>query len=158
VKKGFTLLELIVVIIILGILATLGYTQYTKLVENMRGAEAKANIGIVVKTYFVYYLEHGTNSSLTNSDLNIGSDPAQIPDSCVSTNYYSYSWWAPTSSQIAIRANRCTTGGKSPSAQTGYGWVYYIDAASGWYQWGCDRGSQGDWVWVNPLTPPGSCP
>lgn len=44
-KKGFTLLELIVVIIIIGILATLGFTQYTKVVEKGRTAEAKSVLG-----------------------------------------------------------------------------------------------------------------
>jgi len=32
-KQGFTLIELIVVIIIVGILASVGMTQYTKVVE-----------------------------------------------------------------------------------------------------------------------------
>jgi prepilin-type N-terminal cleavage/methylation domain-containing protein len=42
-KKGFTLLELIVVIVIIGVLATLGLTQYASMVERGRSAEAKAN-------------------------------------------------------------------------------------------------------------------
>jgi len=40
-RKGFTLLELIVVIIILGILASLGFSQYIKMVEKGRSAEAR---------------------------------------------------------------------------------------------------------------------
>ncbi|MBU0547795.1 MAG: prepilin-type N-terminal cleavage/methylation domain-containing protein, partial [Candidatus Omnitrophica bacterium] len=35
-RKGFTLIELIVVIIIVGILASVGMTQYTKVVEKGR--------------------------------------------------------------------------------------------------------------------------
>lgn len=44
-KKGFTLLELIIVIIIVGILATLGFVQYASVIERGRFAEARGNLG-----------------------------------------------------------------------------------------------------------------
>ncbi|MBU0504178.1 MAG: prepilin-type N-terminal cleavage/methylation domain-containing protein, partial [Candidatus Omnitrophica bacterium] len=40
-KRGFTLLELMIVIIIVGVLATLGITQYQTAIERARGAEAR---------------------------------------------------------------------------------------------------------------------
>ena len=44
-KKGFTLLELIIVIIILGILATIGVSQYQGTIEKGREAEARSILG-----------------------------------------------------------------------------------------------------------------
>ena len=44
-KHGFTLIEIVVVIIIVGIFSCLGFTQYTKVVEKGRTAEAKSILG-----------------------------------------------------------------------------------------------------------------
>lgn len=46
-KKGFTLVELMVVLAILGLLAGIGIPQYMKTLENSRIATDKANIGRV---------------------------------------------------------------------------------------------------------------
>ena len=123
-KKGFTLLELIVVIIIIGILATLGYTQYTKIVEKGRQAEAKAILGLMRKSAIEYYWKNGTVDGMQNSDLNVGTGSSQIPSSCVSTNYFYYDgagvWPSPS---MIVRAHRCTSGGKSPQ---GNGQMYSL--------------------------------
>jgi len=56
-KKGFTLLELIVVVIIIGILASLGLPQFFKTVEKGRAAEGTSLLGTLRSAQIRYYGE-----------------------------------------------------------------------------------------------------
>ncbi|MBU1998306.1 MAG: type IV pilin-like G/H family protein [Candidatus Omnitrophota bacterium] len=102
-RKGFTLLELIIVIIIIGVLATLGFTQYTKLVEKGRAAEAKTILGGLRTAQQAYMLEYG---AYTITMANLGID---APTACTTTHHFSYSV-ATAGSGIATR---CLAGGKT---------------------------------------------
>jgi len=107
-KKGFTLLELIVVIIIIGILATLGLTQYTTVVEKGRSAEAKAILGEVRTAQVAYKLDKSAYTTAV-TDLYVS-----VPTSCASTHYFAYTF----SSNVAT-ATRCTgSSGKQPGGAT----------------------------------------
>lgn len=109
-RKGFTLLELIVVVIIIAILATLGFTQYTKVVEKGRTAEAKAILGQLRSAETAYWQQFGSYTPVL-ANLNISA-----PASCVNTHYFRYSVSAMTA-----YARRCTTAAsKSPPAATIY--------------------------------------
>jgi type IV pilus assembly protein PilE len=108
-KKGFTLLELIVVIVILGILATLGFTQYTKMVEKGRSAEAKAILGQLRATQVAYYLEYGAYGAA------VSNLPVDAPTACASTHYFMFASDTTTST-----ATRCTASGKTPNAAATY--------------------------------------
>ncbi|MDD5156039.1 MAG: type II secretion system protein [Candidatus Omnitrophica bacterium] len=135
-EKAFTLLELIVVIVILGILATLGYSQYTKIVEQGRGAEVRGVLGQIRKFAIAYRLEKGTTTGIQDSDVNIGTNPDQIPHDCVSSNYFHYwvdsGWFSDP--YIRFYAARCTSGGKPPqsSCSSECRYIYYEDLTTGW--------------------------
>ncbi len=113
-NKAFTLFELVVVIIILGVLATLGLTQYGRMVERARGTEARAILGDIRKLAAGYWLENGTVTGFGVANANIGTAADQIPYDCRSSHYFRYMLDWDKSGNLVITATRCTTGGKGP--------------------------------------------
>lgn len=113
-KKGFTLLELLVVIIILGVLATLGFTQYGRMIERSRGAEARVICGDIRKFAAGHRLETGTLAGMTNANVGIGTAIDQIPSACTTTHWFSYNT-AVAEPTITITATRCGATGKAPA-------------------------------------------
>ncbi len=127
-KRAFTLLELIIVIIIVGILATVGLNQYTVMVERGRAGEARSNIGTIRKLAYEYYLKNGTLSTITAGDVGIGT---LMPSSCATTNYFYYAIGDIRADRIDMDAFRCTSGGKTPNASPRYIIYSLYSATSG---------------------------
>ena len=61
--KGFTLIEVLVVVLIIGILAAIALPQYQKAVEKSHAAEALANIRTIVNNVELVVLERGEDGA-----------------------------------------------------------------------------------------------
>ena len=57
-SAGFTLVELMIVVAILGILATIAVPNFLRMRERAKVAEAKANLGAIRVTQHAYYSEY----------------------------------------------------------------------------------------------------
>ncbi|HAJ56804.1 MAG TPA: hypothetical protein DCL35_03430 [Candidatus Omnitrophica bacterium] len=102
-RRGFTLIEIIVTVILIGILASVAMTQYTAFVEKSRGMEARE---VLLKSYGGYQRlmidgeTVGGSNPLSWTRLGM-SDP-----NSAAQRYFNYApvnnWNTPT----AIRAER----------------------------------------------------
>lgn len=68
-RKGFTLIELIVVVIIIGILATIAVPQYLKATERAIAGKAKNALALISQAEKLYRAEN-------NTYINVGAGSA----------------------------------------------------------------------------------
>lgn len=95
-REGFTLLELLVVIIVLAILVTLGVQKYQYAIERTRTGEARQILGQLYKAQRAYYLQ--TEAYGVASYAKSGGNPGAIPNSlgiaapgtCQPSHYFRY--------------------------------------------------------------------
>ena len=111
-RKGFTLLELIIVVIIIGVLATLGFVQYTNVVERSRLAEAKQILGDLRSQQLAYKLDHATYGTVANLDMGV---PAGANGTCAVDSGFWFQFECATATGTCT-AHRCNVNGKTPTA------------------------------------------
>ena len=70
-RLAFTLLELTIAIFIIGIVASIGLAQYSKVVEKARSAEAYFMLAQIVAAEKRYYLENNNSYTATLTNLDI---------------------------------------------------------------------------------------
>ena len=68
-RRGFTLLELLVVVLIIGILAVVALSQYRKAVEKAIMTEAITNVRAIAQAHQLYYLAN--NSYVGSMELDL---------------------------------------------------------------------------------------
>jgi len=127
-RKAFTLVELLIVIIIIGILATMAVPQYQKMVNRSKWAEAIQLAGAIKTAENLYYAEYNDYSTAnltalpglalpTNRKFNFSvktsgmiygwsntTSPVVADDGTVPANYYS----------VNLTANTTGYGGNAP--------------------------------------------
>ncbi len=76
-KSGFSLVEMLVVVAIIGVLSTVLYTSYTKYVEKSQRSVITKEASDVMNVFEVAFIEHQANGRLENATIDI-------------TNYYNF--------------------------------------------------------------------
>jgi len=102
-KRAFTLIELIVTLIIIGILAVLAFPQFSKTKEHAIGKEAIANLKLIAAAEKIYRIEANTYISESNIS-NINTDLKLFLPSTSNRNWdYSVTGAASTFNSTATR-------------------------------------------------------
>ena len=113
-SAGFTLLEVMVTVILIGILASLALPRYMQTVEKGRSAEARNVLGMIRSAQNAYFFENGF---YTGSFANLS---VIVPTgACNSSYFFRYSIGVVGLTYTA-QADRCTAGGKSPNSFANY--------------------------------------
>lgn len=116
-KKGFTLLELIVVIIVLGVIMAIALPQYFKVVERGRTAEAVNVLGVLRAAQIRYYAQ---NSRFTNTLANLDVD-------VTTPTYYNISLQTPAYAEDVVIATLGRNNVRVPAGYAGYSLRIYVN-------------------------------
>ena len=76
--RGFTLLELVIVIVVLAILAGLAVPRYVRTVNRSRGSEALTMLGNLRESFERYYARNSTYVGIANDFSNVDVDPTSV--------------------------------------------------------------------------------
>lgn len=112
-KKGFTLVEGLVIVVILGILVKLAMSQYGKAVERSRISEARITLAMLAIAQADYYKENGDYGEV--AALGYG-----YLNGCNQTERY-FSYQCGSANDGECYGTRCIGGtGKYPSYKFAY--------------------------------------
>ncbi|MBP9690879.1 prepilin-type N-terminal cleavage/methylation domain-containing protein [Candidatus Woesebacteria bacterium] len=181
-KNGFTLVELIVVIAIIGLLATVGVSSYNNVLKTSRDTKRKADLAEIKKVLAFYYATNGkypqAGGCAYGSNCYVFSTsgaswiPALIPNYTealpIDPTNNAASPWATASNNYSYAYGNVTTDGQS------YDLTARLENTSDKdrcalknYRFYCDNrawcttfsGGYSDQIYeVSPLNPSGTCP
>ncbi len=112
-RQAFTLIEIMIAVIIIGMLVVISTPRYTRIVEKGRTGEAREILGRIRQAEMSYVLE----ANYFTSDISALLISAPV---VCSPNYYFRYGINNASGTFVVIANRCTAGGKSPDSPVNY--------------------------------------
>ena len=108
-KKAFTLVELLVVILIIGILAAIAVPQYQLAIEKSRASEAFILLKAIKQAEDIYFLSNPEDSvpTLEKLDIDIPGEIVENKPSVRRTNYFDIGFhWDNNISPHAIKTDK----------------------------------------------------
>ena len=90
-QRGFTLIELMIVVIVVGVLAAVAIPMYQIVPERSRSTEAVSALGLIRKAMRIHYAEHGgyANANFTNNTQVTVGGVLDVNDSDLLGRYFS---------------------------------------------------------------------
>ena len=117
---GFTIMELIIVVILIALLTSVAYPRYIKAMEKSKVGEAMTNLFSIRMAEKVYFIQHGTFTS-NMADLSI-DDP-----NSVTSRYFYYESVAVPDLTVDFKFRAVRGGSGAVSAPSPYnGDIYMI--------------------------------
>ena len=105
-EKGFTLIEMMVVVIIVGVLAAIAVPTYTGYVKRATTAEATSMCGAIWGGIKIYMLDHKTVPGATDPTKILDSFNVDIRDAV----YYTYAVAVANDTDVTITASGVASG------------------------------------------------
>jgi type IV pilus assembly protein PilE len=129
-RKGFTLIELMIVVAVIAILTAIAYPSYTSYIQRGRLGEAFAELGQLKQQMEQYYQDH-RNYGSTSSGCGGTTNPIPSGATPAGTQYFSYTctWTVggTDANNNTDQAYLLTATGRSDQGMSGY--VYTMDYA-----------------------------
>ncbi|MBN2565313.1 MAG: prepilin-type N-terminal cleavage/methylation domain-containing protein [Candidatus Eisenbacteria bacterium] len=129
--RGFTLVELLIVVIIVGILAAVAIPLYSQSVDRSKATEAVAALGTIKSAMRNYYAEHVTyvNPNFTDGSLVGSSGILDVDQIDLDSRYFSSDCYtfdgAPTVNTFRIKCDGSAS--TAPAASEVSHLVRFID-------------------------------
>lgn len=120
-QKGFTMIELMIVVAIIGILAAIALPKFADMIEKSREGSTKGNVGALKSANSIYYGDQQgiwptTLNAATNYRYSLYLD--NIPQVKVTGKFDNSTTTSPVGSDVSM-----LSAGVAPAAQN-IGWAY----------------------------------
>jgi prepilin-type N-terminal cleavage/methylation domain-containing protein len=124
-QSGFTLVELMIVVIVVGVLAAVAIPMYQIVPERSKALEATSALGMVRNAMRAYYNEHGTYahaSFVDDATVTVGGvlsvKPSDLEGRWFSEECYTFNG-VPTATTFSIECDgSVSTAGKASEVET----------------------------------------
>ena len=104
-QSGFSLLELLVAMMIIAVIATLGFKQYNKYSNNARYLKAQDTLRIVGEGLDQYFVQHGVYPNLTSYESMIDGNSPLVKENLIPPNVPTKDPWKNTFEGSAGKGN-----------------------------------------------------
>lgn len=102
-KKSYSLIEILVVVIIITVLVTIAIPRFRKTILNVRDKEANAMLILIREAERIYRLEHYVYISCASTDDCNQLLKLSLP--AAASSYWAYSVTVPAADQFCGKAN-----------------------------------------------------
>ncbi|MFC1667271.1 type IV pilin protein [Candidatus Omnitrophota bacterium] len=113
---GFTLTELLIVVVIIGVLATLALPMLVKTIEKAKIGEAISNLNLIRTGQKIYFLEYNTFAPPRDPKTDIRDLNIEDPNN-PSARYFDYTIESVAPGEFTARAQRRSN---APAPYDGY--------------------------------------